>query len=288
MIHRWLNRQEVASCGVPVFVPREQEINGKWILGGRWNMPRPAGDILLASRRCEQLGASADPAEQPAGYIYCAKVKDQFRYIPLFSRSMEQLELDKLTPVERRAIEVRQTYAGYGLRRVLEPGAVLICLSCGEDMTQATEDHTCPYCGQSTEQFIISRVFPPSEYIPKGDIDMEAITKLKSEMDGKGTNAYVKLIGDFLIRHIQANPDSANHVLDADKTIAKSLDSMKREAQKQAEGGMAMLTDQEGFAVVLKYFGLEGTPMVQPTDSAPPAKPLGPERKFAVTLDDLL
>lgn len=251
-------------------------------------MPRPAGDILLASRRCEQLGAPADPTEQPAGYIYCAKVKDQFRYIPLFSRSMEQLELDKLTPVERRAIEVRQTYAGYGLRRVLEPGAILICLSCGEDMTRATEDHTCPYCGQGTEQFIISRVFPPSDYIPKGDVDMEAITKLKAEMDGKGTNTYVKLIGDFLIRHIQANPESANHVLDADKTIAKSLDAMKREAHKKAKDGMAMLTDQEGYAVVLKYFGMEGASVVQSTDPAPQIKQESQGRKFSVSLDDLI
>lgn len=117
-LHRWLNKQEAANCGIPVFVPRQvqDEVSGEWVWSGRWNMDRPIGDILLGYQRCGELGAGVADDEQPAGYIYSAKVKDQFRYIPLFSRGAEQLDADKLTELERTAIEVRQSYAGYGMR----------------------------------------------------------------------------------------------------------------------------------------------------------------------------
>ncbi|MFJ2044547.1 hypothetical protein ACIOBL_13120 [Paenibacillus taichungensis] len=261
MNHRWLNRQEVANCGIPVFVPKEEEINGEWIMGGRWNLPRPIGDILLPYSRCAALGSPVPDFEEPAGYIYNGKAKDQYRYVPLFSRAMEELDLDKITPLEKRSIEVRQTYAGYGLRRVIKPGAVLICLSCGQDMTKfINSHHTCPYCGLGAEQLTISLRIQV-DYESRGDTNVEqAISKLKAEMDGTGTNAYIKLIGDFLIKHIQANPGSAEQVMAADKTIAKSLVAMQAEAKKKAVGGMAMLTDKEGFSIVLNYFGLQGVP----------------------------
>ncbi|OMF10468.1 hypothetical protein BK129_01620 [Paenibacillus amylolyticus] len=110
----------------------------------------------------------------------------------------------------------------------------------------------------------------------------EAIAKLKAEMDGTGTNAYIKLIGDFLIKHIQANPGSAEQVMAADKTIAKSLLAMQAEAKKKAVGGMAMLTDEEGFAIVLNYFGLQGAPAAAPPPEEPKAA------RFDVKLDDFL
>ncbi|QLG39375.1 hypothetical protein HW560_15610 [Paenibacillus sp. E222] len=285
MNHRWLNRQEVANCGIPVFVPKEEEINGEWVMGGRWNLPRPIGDILLPYSRCAALGSPVPDFEEPAGYIYNGKAKDQYRYVPLFSRAMEELDLDKITPLEKRSIEVRQTYAGYGLRRVIKPGAVLICLSCGQDMTKfINSHHTCPYCGLGAEQLTISQRIQVN-YELRGDTNVEqAIAKLKAEMDGTGTNAYIKLIGDFLIKHIQTNPDSAEQVIAADKTIAKSLFAMQAEAKKKAVGGMAMLTDEEGYAVVLKYFSIEGEVVVEKQE--PAAKQ--PDRKFDVSLDELL
>ncbi|MHA7580422.1 hypothetical protein ACX12E_08485 [Paenibacillus vandeheii] len=106
-----------------------------------------------------------------------------------------------------------------------------------------------------------------------------AIAKLRAEMDGKGTNAYIKLIGDFLIKHVQDNPGTDNLVAAADKTIAKSLLAMQAEAKKKAVGGMAMLTDAEGFAVVLNYFGLQSVPEVAPVAEEKSAR-------FDVKLDD--
>ena len=107
-----------------------------------------------------------------------------------------------------------------------------------------------------------------------------AIAKLRAEMDGTGTNAYIKLIGDFLIKYLQANPGGADQVLSADKTIVKSLGAMQAEARKKAgANGMAMLTDDEGYAVVLKYFGLEAV-------SPPPVEQK--VSRFEVRLDELL
>lgn len=109
-----------------------------------------------------------------------------------------------------------------------------------------------------------------------------AITKLKAEMDGKGSNTYIKLIGEFLIKHLQTNPGSIDQILSADKTIAKSLLAMQTEAKKKAVGGMAMLSDEEGFAIVLNYFGLQGVPAASPQAVEKKAA------RFDVKLDDFL
>lgn len=97
----------------------------------------------------------------------------------------------------------------------------------------------------------------------------EAITKLRTEMEGNSNNHYLQIVGDFLIRHITIHPEDAIKVMTADKTIAKSLTAMQSEARKKQVGGMAMLTDAEGFAVVLKYFGISGDPV-----TAVPATPI--------------
>ncbi|MBY0054112.1 hypothetical protein H7K32_21095 [Brevibacillus agri] len=124
---------------------------------------------------------------------------------------------------------------------------------------------------------------------------VDAIAKIKAEMDGNKSNPYIKLVGDFLLGHIEITPGAAEKIMAADKTIAKSLDAMKAEARKKQHNGMAMLTDVEGFAIVLKYFGIEGQPVAVATPAVPmPAsttnaaslKPVVPG--FDVKLDDFL
>ncbi|KEQ22858.1 hypothetical protein [Paenibacillus tyrfis] len=83
----------------------------------------------------------------------------------------------------------------------------------------------------------------------------EAIVKIKSEMEANKDNAYIQYIGQFLLQRIEANPDDAAKLASKDKTIAKSLEAMKSEAKKKQKNGMAMLTPDEGLAIVLKYFG---------------------------------
>jgi hypothetical protein len=113
----------------------------------------------------------------------------------------------------------------------------------------------------------------------------KAILKVQREI-GNGNNPYITVIGEFLLKHLKAHPEAAEKIMQADKTIAKSLDAMKAEAKKKAVGGCAMLTDTEGFEIVLKYFGIGGQVSVAP--EAPEAKPAAKDIDFDVSLDDFI
>lgn len=85
----------------------------------------------------------------------------------------------------------------------------------------------------------------------------KAIEKLKNEMDQDKDNAFLQAVGNYLIEYVNRNPDKAQTFLAEDKTIAGSLQKMKESARKQAKNGCAVLTDEEAYKVVLKYFGIE-------------------------------
>lgn len=87
------------------------------------------------------------------------------------------------------------------------------------------------------------------------DRKSEAVTKLRAEMEANQTNPYVQVIGAYLVKHLNSHPEHAESFLAEDKTILKSLDAMRKEAEKKKVGNVAVLTDAEGFAVVLEYFG---------------------------------
>ena len=88
----------------------------------------------------------------------------------------------------------------------------------------------------------------------------KAIEKIQSEMTKDNTNSYIQAVGEFLLQHLAENPQDAERILTKDKTIEKSLEEMRKVAQKKKSGNCAVLTDQEGFAVVLKYFGIDTKP----------------------------
>jgi len=83
----------------------------------------------------------------------------------------------------------------------------------------------------------------------------KAIEKIRSEMAAAPTNGYVQYVGGMLVRHLEANPDDANKIMTEGKTVAKSYDYMRAEAQKKKSGNSHFFTPEEGFAIVLKYFG---------------------------------
>jgi hypothetical protein len=87
----------------------------------------------------------------------------------------------------------------------------------------------------------------------------KAIGKIKAEIDGNKNNPYIQVVGDFILQHLQGNPSNAEKIVQEGKTIGKSLDEMKKAAEKKKVGNCAVLTDQEGFNIVLKYFGIEET-----------------------------
>lgn len=109
-----------------------------------------------------------------------------------------------------------------------------------------------------------------------------AISKIQTEMNQNTSNQYIQVVGGFLLQHLEANPESAEKIMAADKTIGKSLDEMRKVAEENKVGTCAVLTDAEGFAVVLKYFEIE-SPISGPVSVTPV-----PAADFDVRLEDLL
>ena len=93
-----------------------------------------------------------------------------------------------------------------------------------------------------------------------------AISKLRTEMGQNNNNPYIQVVGQFLLSHLETNPDIAEKIINSEKTIAKSLNEMEKEAKKRKVGNCAVLTDQEGFDIVLKYFGVEGQVPSRPVE----------------------
>ncbi len=90
----------------------------------------------------------------------------------------------------------------------------------------------------------------------------QAIKKINEEMKNN-QNGAVKRIGEFLISQVNQNSNAAEKILDADKTILKSLEHMQVIAKKQVPKDFKgksygiTITDEEGFEIVLKYFGIK-------------------------------
>ncbi|AIQ61835.1 hypothetical protein PSTEL_00480 [Paenibacillus stellifer] len=95
-----LNHQQVQQTGLPVCIPWERQINGAWARGGDWKPNKPVGEILLNPARCAALGAPVKQGEEPAGYLYSAKIKTPYRYTPHFSRRHDELDWSNALPVE--------------------------------------------------------------------------------------------------------------------------------------------------------------------------------------------
>lgn len=118
---------------------------------------------------------------------------------------------------------------------------------------------------------------------------IQAENKIKAEME-KEKNPYVKTVGDFLIGYIKRNEAEAEKIVaDEKKTIMGSIEAMRKEAGKNKVDNMAMLTPEQGFAVVLKYFGIKSKEDVKVEYSFDEAKAGGDfNTKFDAKLDDFL
>ncbi|BFH13509.1 hypothetical protein WJ0W_006384 [Paenibacillus melissococcoides] len=116
----------------------------------------------------------------------------------------------------------------------------------------------------------------------------QAKAKLRAEMDGTKDNDYVQFVGQYLLDHIEAHPGDAEKVMVKDKTIAKSLEAMRKAAEKKRKGNVAMLTPQEGFAVVFEYYGIKSTDAASVVPVAPAKVETPVVDDFDVDLDELL
>ncbi|WP_044480472.1 hypothetical protein [Paenibacillus antibioticophila] len=108
----------------------------------------------------------------------------------------------------------------------------------------------------------------------------EALRKLQKEItDSKGDD-YTNLVGSFLMDHIRQNPHHAPLIVAEGKSVAGSLKAMQTEASKKKKGNFAMLTPDQGFAVVLKYYGISSKKSASEPAPAP--------QTLDISLDELM
>ena len=124
----------------------------------------------------------------------------------------------------------------------------------------------------------------------------KAIEKIQSEIDENKNNPYVHVVGGFLINHLDKSPQDAEKIMAQDKTLIKSLDEMRNAASKKKVGNCAVLTDQEAFSIVFKYYGIESavtipvpaTAVTRNTITVTTPKPKSKMVDFDVNLDDFI
>ncbi|MFD1674112.1 hypothetical protein [Alicyclobacillus fodiniaquatilis] len=82
----------------------------------------------------------------------------------------------------------------------------------------------------------------------------QIILNFRTEMEANKSSSYIQVVGQFLISHLEKNPSEAEHFSLEGKTISKSLEAMRKIAEEKRQGNCAVLTDSEGFSIVLDYF----------------------------------
>jgi len=111
---------------------------------------------------------------------------------------------------------------------------------------------------------------------------------IKEEMK---KNAYTKVIGEYVLKHIEVNKSAAEKIVSLEKTITLSLDEMKNEAKKIAINGCGMLSDEEAFKIVAKYFEFDAIQEVAFPDTVAKVEEVIKEkpkkRSFHVDINDL-
>jgi hypothetical protein len=91
----------------------------------------------------------------------------------------------------------------------------------------------------------------------------QAIAKIEAEIK-ESKEPYVKFIGQYMLDNIKGRPADATAIMQEGKTIAGSLAFMREKAKKKATGGYAMFTPDEGFEIIMEYYGLQGSAPAAP------------------------
>lgn len=124
----------------------------------------------------------------------------------------------------------------------------------------------------------------------------QAMAKLQAELRVDGVHPYVSAIGNFLMDHIKDNLSAAEKIMAEGKTIVGSMKEMRKEAEKVKVDNCAVLTREQGYEIVLKYFDITGTaPVVKAVapvspDNVPkePVTAPKPASRFEASLDEFL
>ncbi|MGN7760482.1 hypothetical protein [Paenibacillus sp. 22594] len=114
----------------------------------------------------------------------------------------------------------------------------------------------------------------------------QAVAKLKTEMEANKGNGMVQQVGSYLLQVIATNPAAVEKVIATDKTIEKSCSAMESAALAK---GRNYCSDEEGYAEVRKYYGIEGgavpAPAVAPAAPAAAPAPVAAPPAFGLDID---
>jgi hypothetical protein len=111
---------------------------------------------------------------------------------------------------------------------------------------------------------------------------MRAVEKIRDEMAENHKSGYVQAVGNYLLGLLERYPGAAEKIMAEGKTIKDSLKAMQAEARKHQVDGCGVLTDEEGFAVVRSYYGIDAERAHQA--AVRPSRDID----FDISLDDLL
>lgn len=87
----------------------------------------------------------------------------------------------------------------------------------------------------------------------------KAIEKINAEMQKNPDNQYIEIIGQYIIDKCESDA-AAEKVLTDGKTLSACLDKIKALAKKKAINGVGVVTEDEAFTEVNKYFGFAEKP----------------------------
>lgn len=162
-----------------------------------------------------------------------------------------------------------------------------------EQATDSAQDEPTPSDGEQIEQIGEREAENGEQNKPDGEqveqngatLIEQAIAKIEADMKNN-KNPYVQAVGQFLIEFLKQRPDTAEQILQNDKSISKSLEAMCKEAEKRKVGNYAVLTSEEGFEIVLKYYGIQGGVTAPSVDASQVAKQLADKMATQVQQQD--
>ena len=88
----------------------------------------------------------------------------------------------------------------------------------------------------------------------------EIIDKFEKECEKNPDDMMKRVICNHVVEKLQEAPEKhLKNIIDSKLSISGAIGRMRDEARKQETGGYAVLSDEQGFAIIDKYFGLGTT-----------------------------
>lgn len=107
----------------------------------------------------------------------------------------------------------------------------------------------------------------------------EAIIKINTEMQAKPDDLYLEAIGQHVIDHC-GNVAAAEAVLKKGKTLKGAMDKVMEAAKARKQGSVAVMRDDEVYAIVDRYFGIDSMEPVTPATGFGAAEPQDSQCRF--------